>query len=293
MIELIVSDMDGTLLDENMEIPQANIDAIMQTYNMGIPFVVCTGRNYTEAKVKLDEAGIRCPIIGLNGSILFDRNGQVEYEVDIDKETALAILNKGYEVGYYMEAMTSKNVYSSSLEQRIVGITELIQSLNPDMSVEEARTRATQSNEVTTIDFRDDLRTLITEEGQDIIKITFVDVDPENTIKPLGEEIKAAYPDTHVTSSFKYNIEINHADGTKGIAVTKYCQEHGYNIENVVTVGDNFNDLSMLKVAGYSFAMANAEQGVKDVAKYETTTNYNAGVANAIHHALELAGAKN
>lgn len=99
MIELIVSDMDGTLLDENMDIPQANIDAIMHTYNKGIPFVVCTGRNFTEAKVKLDEAGIRCPIIGLNGSILFDRNGKVEYEVDIDDQTALDILDKGYKAG--------------------------------------------------------------------------------------------------------------------------------------------------------------------------------------------------
>ena len=289
MIELIVSDMDGTLLDENMDIPQANIDAIMHTYNKGIPFVVCTGRNFTEAKVKLDEAGIRCPIIGLNGSILFDRNGKVEYEVDIEDQTALDILDKGYEAGIYMEAMTSKNVYSSSLEQRILAITELIHEMNPEMSLEEARTRATQSNEVTTIDYRDDLRTLITEEGQAIIKITFVDADPENTIKPLAAELGDKYPDTHITSSFKYNIEINHADGTKGKAIEKYCQDHGYNINNVVAVVDNFNDVSMLHAAGYSFAMANAEPEVKSYAKYETTSNYDGGVANAIYQSLKLA----
>lgn len=289
MIELIVSDMDGTLLNENMDIPQENIDAIMHTYNMGIPFAVCTGRNFTEAKVKLDQAGIRCPIIGLNGSILFDRNGQVEYEVDIEDATALDILDKGYAAGYYMEAMTSKNVYSSSRDQRIMGITELIHTMNPEMSLEEARTRATQSNEVTTIEYRDDLRSLINEEGQAIIKITFVDVDPENTIKPLAEEIHQSHPDTHITSSFKYNIEINHADGTKGKAIEKYCQDHGYHIENVVAIGDNFNDASMLEMAGYSFAMANAEPEVKDIAKYETTSNYNGGVAKAIHRALKMA----
>src|SRR5699024_3249840 len=75
----------------------------------------------------------------------------------------------------------SSDVCSSDL-QRILAITELIHEMNPEMSLEEARTRATQSNEVTTIDYRDDLRTLITEEGQAIIKITFVDADPENTI---------------------------------------------------------------------------------------------------------------
>src|SRR5699024_6501603 len=146
-----------------------------------------------------------------------------------------------------MVAMTSKSVYSSCAGQRLLPITALIHEMNPDMSLEEARTRATQSNEVTTIHYRDNLRTLITEEGQAIIKITFVDADPENTIKPLAAELGDKYPDTHITSSFKYNIEINHADGTKGKAIEKYCQDHGYNINNVVAVGDNFNDVSMLK----------------------------------------------
>ena len=56
-----------------------------------------------------------------------------------------------------------------------------------------------------------------------------------------------------------------------------------------MAVGDNFNDVSMLKAAGYSFAMANAEPEVKSYAKYETTSNYDGGVANAIYQSLKMA----
>ena len=108
MIQLIASDMDGTLLNGNMEIPQANIDAIMHTYSLGIPFIVCTGRNFEEAKIVLNEAGIRCPIIGLNGAIAFDRDGTVDYEIPLADKESLAILDRGRELGYYMEAMTSR-----------------------------------------------------------------------------------------------------------------------------------------------------------------------------------------
>ena len=60
----------------------------------------------------------------------------------------------------------------------------------------------------------------------------------------------------------------------------------GISMENVMTIGDNFNDASMLKNAGVSFAMGNAEEGVKAIAKYVTTTNNENGVADAIFRAI-------
>lgn len=289
MIELIVSDMDGTLLNENMEISQETVDAIMDTYNQGIPFLVCTGRNFTEAKIPLDEAGIRCPILGLNGAIHFDRTGTVDYEVGLSNDTAKAIIEVGYKAGYYVEAMTSKNVYSSSKENRIRAITELISRVNPDISIEEARVRATQSHEVNTIEYRDELRDLIDEEHQQILKIVFIHEDGQKELASTADKLYEDFQGIYVTSSFSYNIEISHKRATKGEAIIDYCREHGYNIENVVTIGDNFNDVPMLEAAGYSFAMDNAEPGVKKVAKYATESNDNNGVAKAIKQALEMA----
>ena len=85
-----------------------------------------------------------------------------------------------------------------------------------------------------------------------------------------------------VTSSFRNNIEINHVEAQKGIALEKFAKKRGIPLENVMAIGDNFNDVSMLKVAGASFAVANAEDGVKVFAKYLTSTNSENGVAEAI-----------
>ncbi|MDK6234128.1 Cof-type HAD-IIB family hydrolase [Aerococcus sanguinicola] len=287
MIQLIASDMDGTLLNGNMEIPQANIDAIMHTYSLGIPFIVCTGRNFEEAKIVLNEAGIRCPIIGLNGAIAFDRDGTVDYEIPLADKESLAILDRGRELGYYMEAMTSKNVYSSSRTQRIQGITRLIQQMNVGMSQEEAETRATQSTEVTNIDYRDDLRDLINKEGQKIVKITFTHQDPDRHLVPLKKEFLQKFDDIYVTSSFKYNIEISQTHANKGAALKRYCQEHGYDLDHVLAIGDNYNDIPMLEIAGHSFAMENAVDAVKETAKYQARSNNAAGLAGAIQEILD------
>ncbi|MGX7107431.1 Cof-type HAD-IIB family hydrolase [Hutsoniella sourekii] len=290
MLEFIASDMDGTLLDQTLEIPQENIDAIMHTYQLGIPFVVCTGRNFTEAKVPLDNAGIRCPIIGLNGAIQFDREGNVEFEIPIDDQVALELIDYGTKQGFYLEAMTSKNVYSSSKNDRIKLIAKLISEQNPDLSVDEISQRATQSHEVTSIDYREDLKKLITEEQQRIVKIVYISEEGRSAFESSWKEIEQEYEDLYVTSSFFYNLEISHKDATKGQAIKRYAKDHGYSLENTLTIGDNLNDLTMLEIAGYSYAMANAEEAVKKVAKFTTASNYEGGVAKAINKTLELTG---
>ncbi|WP_148786300.1 HAD-IIB family hydrolase, partial [Enterococcus faecium] len=92
--------------------------------------------------------------------------------------------------------------------------------------------------------------------------------------------------DLAVTSSGQNNIEVNHKNAQKGIAVAHVAHERGISLEEVMTIGDNFNDVSMLQVAGVSFAMGNAEIEVKDYAKYTTDTNLESGVGKAILRAI-------
>ncbi|WP_198439972.1 Cof-type HAD-IIB family hydrolase [Aerococcus urinae] len=288
MLELIVSDMDGTLLDETMHIHPRNREAIMHTYQLGIPFIVATGRNFHEAKVLLDEAGIRCPIIGLNGAILFDREGEVEYEIDLDDQVAKEIIHYGHEHDYYMEAMTSKNVYSNSKHQRLHYIADMIQRMSPELSFEETLSRASQSNEVNSIEYIDDLTDLIEEEGQHILKLVFIHEKGPQVLHPIQQELSQRYDNIYITSSFKSNLEISAKTANKGGAVAKYCQAHGYNPKNIMAIGDNLNDLKMLEMAGYSFAMANADPAVKEIADYVTGPHNEGGVADAIYKALDL-----
>ena len=80
--------------------------------------------------------------------------------------------------------------------------------------------------------------------------------------------VEQKLPNLVVTSSFKTNIEVTHKDAQKGIALYYYANTLGISMNEVFAIGDNSNDVSMLKLAGYSVAMGNANQEAKNTAKY-------------------------
>ena len=90
-----------------------------------------------------------------------------------------------------------------------------------------------------------------------------------------------------VTSAFITDLEINHKDAQKGIAVAHYAKTLGLSMKEVFGIGDNFNDVSMIRDAGIGVAMGNAPDEVKAIADFVTDTNVNGGVAKAIWRVLE------
>ena len=93
MIKLIASDMDGTLLNANMQISEENIQAIKYAQSQGVEFMVATGRNRKEALPPLQEAGIDCAMITLNGAQVFDKSGTSLFTVPISKEKTRSLMD--------------------------------------------------------------------------------------------------------------------------------------------------------------------------------------------------------
>lgn len=288
MLELIASDMDGTLINSDLAITEENRQALMHTYSLGIPFVACTGRNYREAQFILDHAGIRCPIIGLNGAILFDREGNVEHQIALANEQALHLIQYAEDHQLYVEAMTAKNVYSSSREQRIKMLAEMLLIMDKNLARSDALERSKNSNEVKSVEYLKDLKSLITRQNQPILKISITDKRGPELLTPIARTFNNLWGPLNVTSSVPYNLEISAEKANKGDAIKRYCQDHGYHLDHVMTIGDNLNDIAMLEVAGISFAMDNAMPQTKRAAQYITGSNNESGVAQAIYKALTL-----
>ena len=99
--------------------------------------------------------------------------------------------------------------------------------------------------------------------------------------------VEQELPNLVVTSSFKTNIEVTHKDAQKGIALQYYADTLGISMDEVFAIGDNSNDVSMLKLAGYSVAMGNANQEAMETATYQTDDNKHGGVAKAIQKFLD------
>ena len=91
-----------------------------------------------------------------------------------------------------------------------------------------------------------------------------------------------------MASTFPTNIEINSIDAQKGIILAKVIEKIGIKKDEVIVLGDSYNDYSMFTEFKNSFAMANAVDEIKEIATYITDTNYNDGVAKAIYQAFEM-----
>lgn len=285
MIKMIASDMDGTLLTTHLSISELNKGAVLKAQEQGIEFMVATGRAYTEAKPPLDDAGIRCGMITGNGAQAFDADGNEIFTISIDKNIAKKAMGILREKGLYFELMTSKGVYSDSQPQRLENFATLLAENIPHITFKMAIAMASTHLNMLHINYTENYDQLIESDDIDVLKIITFSDGGQEVLQPIAREIEKL-DDVHVTSSFPNNIEINHKDAQKGVAVKRLAEAKGIKLEEVMTIGDNFNDVSMLEVAGVSFAMGNAEADVKKVAKYEAETNVNDGVGKAILRAI-------
>ena len=120
-----------------------------------------------------------------------------------------------------------------------------------------------------------------------IYKVLTSNYEAEDSLMEIKSYVEKELPNLVVTSSFKTNIEVTHKDAQKGIALQYYANTLGISMDEVFAIGDNSNDVSMLKLAGYSVAMGNANQEAMATAKYQTDDNKHGGVAKAIQKCLE------
>lgn len=285
MIKLIASDMDGTLLDSKMSISNDNASAIREANRLGIEFMVATGRAYTEAKPALEEAGIDCAMITLNGAQVFDKSGNSLFTAGIEKQKVAKIIDILDANDIYFEISTNKGIFSQQQERRIENFASHIATTMPHLTYKVAIAMAAAHLSLLAITYVDDLHTVIQENDVEVLKIIGFNMDGPKVLEPAGIEIEKL-GSLAITSSAQNNIEINHSRAQKGIAVAQVAKDRGILAEEVMTIGDNFNDVSMLQWAGVSFAMGNAELEVKEEAKYITSTNLENGVGEAILRAI-------
>lgn len=287
MIKLIASDMDGTLLNHDLIVPSENIKAIKKAQEAGIEFMIATGRGIHEALPLLEQYQLNPAFITLNGAQVFDEDKQIQVELPL-KSTAtdqiIAILRKHQ---LYFEIITNQGIFSNSKVQRINNIANLITNLNPETPFKLAVALSSARLELMNIKYLEDYDQLLNYPNLKIFKIIAFDSNPPAKFNAVKKELLADLKDAiKITASSEYNIEINDIKAQKGIALRKYAERKGITAAEVMTLGDNVNDTTMIEYAKYSVAMGNAVDSIKKIAHYATATNNQAGVAQAIEKAI-------
>jgi Cof subfamily protein (haloacid dehalogenase superfamily) len=286
MIQIIASDMDGTLLNDKMTISKQNATAIKKAQAAGIHFIVSSGRGYTEIKPLIQEAGFNCPMITLNGAQVFDATGKMLSSAPISDQLAAKLMHFLKQRKLYFEVVTSHGIFSDNRAKRIENFAELLTHLNPETPFKLAVSFAAARMELMNINYTDDYFQLVADPHLSIYKIVAFNNDGSKVLGPIKDQVKKI-ASLVVTSSAETNIEINHINAQKGIALQQYADLLNVPMDNVMAIGDNNNDLSMLQAAGVSYAMGNAIASVKKTAKRLTSSNIENGVAQAIEEVLQ------
>ncbi|WP_066187220.1 MULTISPECIES: Cof-type HAD-IIB family hydrolase [Gracilibacillus] len=279
-MRLIATDLDGTLLNEFHEISEANKEAIMEAKKRGIEVMVATGRSYSAAKKPLENAGLTCPILCLNGAKVYLENGDVFSSAPMTKKTCTQIQAICETHGIYFEAFTNQGGFAKDREAFIEVMVDIGATAFPHLNKKEIRAMATnrfQEEEITIID---DFTALFNQKEMEVYKILAFSLDND-----ILREVQHHFADGQqvaVTSSGESNLEFNHPLAQKGIALASYTEKQGIDMSEVMTIGDNYNDLSMLKMAGRGVAMGNAAPDIKAACDYVTVSNKENGVASAI-----------
>ena len=111
--------------------------------------------------------------------------------------------------------------------------------------------------------------------------------DPQLRLREL-ESLPALFPETAVSSSLPWNIEINSSGATKGKALKMLCAALGIDVRDTLAFGDGTNDLDMIQTAGVGVAMGNAVEEVKQAADWVAPRNVENGVAAGIYRFMGL-----
>ena len=280
MIKLIATDMDGTLLNAAHEITPENQAAIKFAQEHGITVVIATGRAFYEANTPVAETDLKVPYICLNGAEVRDETFNIMSTSHLNHSLVNKITTTLKKEDIYYQVYTNRGIYTEDPQRDLEIYIDIAEKKKKKADVEKIKNSIQKRIDNGTLKIVDNYDKIEDIPGELIMKILAFDSDL-GKIDLVGQEL-AKSPNLAVSSSSRGNLEITHSDAQKGIALATIAKQLGIDLDNVMALGDNLNDISMLERVGYPVAMDNAAPEVKAVAKYITDSNENSGVGKAI-----------
>ncbi len=273
--KLLAFDLDGTLFNNQKELPEENLRALTAAAEQGMILVPATGRILRGIPEQIKRLPFFRYYVLANGAEVFDAaENRTLYRAEIPLELALRtyayldtlpVLYDCYQDGI---GWMSRDMYARCAPYFVY---------EPAMRklVDELRIRV------------DDLKETLREHNRSLQKMQmfFLPEDEEERQRQL-RRIPELFPELAATSSVSNNIELNSADATKGRALLALAAQLGLAPEEMAAFGDGSNDISMLRAVGLGVAMANSTPDVKAAADIVTDSNNEAGVARVVWEIL-------
>ena len=281
-IQLLALDIDGTLTDPNFQVSVRNIAALRAAHESGVQIVLATGRRHDYAMPIAREIGVPMLLISSNGALVRSSDGETHYTDRLSCETARQLI-------CHMDEFRGHAVLTFDRSANVPGndslVLERADELNKSVS------RWLEVNRPY-IKFVAPLENALRDE--DPLQAMYCGrvARMEEAQTRLNE---ADFQDKITVMKTQYDhrdlciLDILSSECSKGHALRRWAEQHDIPREQIMAIGDNYNDLEMLEFAGLAVVMGNASEELKQNGWKVTASNAESGVAQAVEEILGLA----
>lgn len=287
MIRMVVSDMDGTLLNKNAEISEGNQKAIRRLVENGVEFVIASGRDYQGVYSVAERYGLECEAILGNGSQYVDRQGKLLMSCYLNKNVVKEIVKIFMDRKIPHMIFATDGFYTGDEPDRVrrafIERSGKRFGRSREDYEEDGRYAYLPCNQLVKVtDFDGFLK-----RDMEIMKVEAFVRDPAEADQiVMAKEQLEGIEGISFLSSFDDNVEVTDKEAQKGYILDKVIGLKGLSREEVAVVGDGMNDLSMFQIFPVSYAPSNAQDTIRNMAFRIVASNEEDGFAQAAEQVL-------
>ena len=275
-IRLIAIDIDGTLLDSSFQVSAANRDALRAAHEQGVEIALATGRRHSFALPIAQALGFAVTLISSNGAVTRSSTGVLFHRDLMPRETARALITR-------MTDFRSNFVLTFDRDGRGTLVCETAEELNGSI-------RRWMEKNAEYIQFVRPVEDALTDDPIQSMfcgSIARMEAAQAHLVADEALMRRITVLKTQYDERDLCIVDVLSEGCSKGHALRRWAEHRGLHPEQVMAIGDNFNDVEMLEFAGVPVIMGNACDELKRSGWMVTLSNDQSGVAHAVRQVLQ------
>ncbi len=261
MKKLFITDLDGTLLDDQKEVPESTLKEIRK-FSENNDFLIATGRNLAMIKELIETVTPNQKVICAGGAVIYDQQTKTTiFERVIDHQQIELVMKLSEQFNVPINLYSQTTIYYFEQMGRIEKLIKYNDQVNAEFQVDLKQIKR------------------INDINEKINKMVFVFTADQLALKP---ELKASCVNAGLNVMFSANtlLDVLPPDTNKGEAIKYLANVENY--ETIYVAGDNENDIDMLKVADVAVVMENATDEIKKHATIIAKNNNDKGIEKVL-----------
>lgn len=256
-IKLVATDIDGTIVKWDTRVSDGVKNCVKKLQENGVKVVLVTGRMHCATKHLRDELRLNSPVVSYQGGLIKDSDGKTLYQENLDSNCAKEIIDWSHKNDVHLNLYIDDKLYVEKDDDCVKRYTDgkfVPYTVCPFESLK----------------------------IENVNKILAIDYGNAERVTGWVSELQDKFPELYIVKSTPFFCEIGSSMAKKSLGVEFLAKHWNLSQDEILTIGDQNNDIELLKAGGVKVAMGNATPELKECATFITDTVENDGFVKAI-----------